>query len=86
MSTRTRTQRKREDILQAALFEFDARGFRDAVMRQKELLAEGTPSSAGSSAAPGDGSGDSAVSSAESIELLREIRDSLRRIEGRSGT
>lgn len=58
----------------------DARGFRDAVMRQKELLTEGTASSV----APVD-DGDSGVSSAESVELLREIRDSLRRLESRGG-
>ena len=63
----------------------DARGFRDAVMKQKELLAAGktgteelAPAAAVGSATPG------VSSDAESIQLLREIRDSLHRLEGRA--
>ncbi len=60
----------------------NAREFRDAVMRQKELLAEGK-SDAESNAAATAGAG-AATSTAEGIALLREIRDSLHRLEGRA--
>ena len=64
----------------------NARGFRDLVMQQKELLAAGNAGSeeaAVASAAVGSFPAD-AGSDAESIQLLREIRDSLHRLEGRS--
>ena len=67
----------------------DARGFRDAVMKQKELLASGsvgaerrgmeTVAATTTATAPAVGMPD-----AESIQLLREIRDSLHRLEGRA--
>jgi len=60
----------------------NARQFRDAVMRQKELLAEGKSTS--ESMAVAAVSAEPAISSAESIALLREIRDSLHRLEGRA--
>ena len=57
----------------------NAREFRDAVMRQKELLADGKSDA---QAATGAG-GVESPNSAETIALLREIRDSLHRLEGR---
>ena len=63
----------------------DARGFRDAVMKQKELLAAGNTGTEELAPAAAVGSVTSGVSSdAESIQLLREIRDSLHRLEGRA--
>jgi putative membrane protein len=63
----------------------DARGFRDAVMKQKELLAAGNTGSEDLAPAAAVGLATPGVSSdAESIQLLREIRDSLYRLEGRA--
>jgi len=60
----------------------NAREFRDAVMRQKELLADGE---SGTSPAATTAAGvDVSAANAESIVLLREIRDSLHRLEGRA--
>lgn len=60
----------------------DARGFRDAVMKQKELLASGSAGAEEAqvmaAAAPSN-----PRSEEESLQLLREIRDSLHRLEGR---
>ncbi len=60
----------------------NAREFRDAVMRQKELLAEGKSDE--ESAAVGGAGTDASISGAEGIALLREIRDSLHRLESRA--
>ena len=64
----------------------NARGFRDAVMEQKELLASGgagNEAAASAVAAAGDGPANPGPE-VESIQLLREIRDSLHRLEGRA--
>jgi putative membrane protein len=59
-----------------------ARDFRDAVLKQKELLMEqgrGAPGGAAAASLPAGG----VVEGGEAVMLLREIRDSLKRLEGR---
>jgi hypothetical protein len=59
-----------------------ARDFRDAVLKQRELLMEqgrGAPGGAAAASLPAGGF----VEGGEAVMLLREIRDSLKRLEGR---
>ncbi len=62
----------------------DTRKFRDAVLRQKELLAEARAEEAGGRpAGAAAATGGAVTQSASSEELLLDIRDTLRRIESR---
>ena len=62
----------------------DTRKFRDAVLRQKELLAEARAEEAGGRpAGAAAAAGGAATQSASSEKLLVDIRDTLRRIESR---
>ncbi|MEM8955021.1 MAG: PH domain-containing protein [Verrucomicrobiota bacterium] len=57
--------------------------FRDAVLQQKEILLAQTSGIAGADVMVPAGGGGAGVESGEAVALLREIRDSLKRLEAR---